>query len=226
MRDHIVLFGQGTGASIYFKLGWPPALVRISNFAARTGGLWCPLIPEEDAIEDAAAGTKTLDTSHGVRLVKFNDEPGALPGSGGTPSDVENGRFWEANGIELTSGVVANIDGEPFCIEAFRMTVPMVTAVHDGTNPSHTYFEDSSIDFIEAGISPNGKFILINETNDNMAYVGAITQPAGKTNYCRIYTFEDEGLVTATAAAAFATDDVVYILPRAYSQHPLITAAT
>ena len=222
MRDVLILYGQGTAASTYFYTGFAPGYVKVMGFAEEDINEWCPLIPEEDSIETIdSTGIRTVDTSDGIRLVKFNDEPGSVPGSGGTPSDVENGRWWEANGIEITASCAAIQDGAPYMVMVFRMTVPIVRAVHDGTTNSNTYFEDSSIDFFEAGVSSNGKFIIINESNDNYAYVGAITKPSGKSRYCRIYTYEDENLTTATAAADFDTSDVCYILPREWVQHPL-----
>lgn len=222
MRDSMVLFAQGTNASTYFRLGWCPGFVKVINFVDGDEVLWCPLIPEEYSVNIAGStGNRSLGTSAGIRLVKFNDEPGSLPGSGGTPSDLENGHWWKANGIEVAATAIAIGNGEPFCVEAYRMTVPIIRAVHDGTTDSDTYFEDSSIDFLEAGVSPNGKFILINESNDNYAYVGAITKPAGQANHCRIYTYEDEGLVTANDGANFDTDDVIYIIPREWVQYPL-----
>lgn len=223
MRDTLVLYGQGTGASTFFYTGFAPGFVEVRAMGTEEDvAFWCPLLPEEDSIEiNADDGVYSLDASDGIRLVKFNDEPGSVPGSGGTPSDVENGRFWEANGIEITANSVGIVDGIPYVVIVHRMTVPMIRAVHDGTTNSNTYFEDSSIDFFEAGISDNGKFILINESNNNYAYVGAITKPSGKSNYCRIYTYEDEGLTTATAAADFDTSDVIFIIPRQWVQHPL-----
>lgn len=222
MLDNLVLYGQGTAASTYFFTGFAPGYVRVMGVTEVDVNEWCPLLPEEDSVQTLdSTGVRTIDTSHGIRLVKFNDEPGSLPGSGGTPSDVENGRWWEANGIEITASCISIQDGSPYCVIVHRMTVPIVRAVHDGTAESGTYFEDSSIDFVEAGVPENGKSILISDTNDDYAFVGAITAPAGKTNRCRIYTYEDEGLVTATAAAAFGTGDICYIIPRQFAQSPL-----
>lgn len=223
MQDTIVLYGQGTAAVTRFYTGFAPGYVRVIGMAEEDVNEWCPLLPSEDSIETIdSTGIRTLDASDGIRLIKFTaDEPGAVPGSGGTPSDVENGRFWEANGIEITASCEAIQDGSPYCVIVHRMSVPIIRAVHDGTTNSHTYFEDSSIDFYEAGVSDNGKFIIINESNDNYAYVGTITKPSGKSNHCRIYTFENETLATATAAADFVTADVCYILPRQFAQSPL-----
>ena len=224
MEDTIILYGQGTGASTYFYTGFAPGFVEVRAMGDGTEDIayWSPMMPAENSIEiEADDGIHTFDASDGIRLVKFDDSPGSLPGSGGTPSDVENGRFFEANGIEITAGSLGIVDGVPFIVIVHRMTVPIIRAVHDGTAESGTYFEDSSLDFFEAGISDNGKFILISETNDNYAFVGSITKPSGKNKYCRIYTYEDEALSTPTATAAFGTDDVIYIIPRQFAQYPL-----
>lgn len=222
MKNQIMLLAQGTGAAIYFNLGFCPARVDIQGSVEEDAVVWTIDMAAGYGAESIdSTGVTELTTATGITLVKFSDEPGALPGSGGTPSAVEPGRWHEANGIAIGASAAANVDGNPFTVLCFRMTVPIVRAVHDGTSGADTYFEDSSIDFFEAGISDNGKFILINESNDNYAYVGAITKPSGKSNYCRIYTYEDESLATATAAADFVTSDVIYIVPRQWVQHPL-----
>jgi len=225
MNEQITLLAQGTGAAIYFRLGWCPSKVVIQGSAEEDSVVWTIDMAAGYGVQSIDTdGISTLTAATGITLVQFTGDSDTLPTA--APSSVEPGRYWEANGIGIGASAAANVNGNPFTVQAFRMNVPIVRAVHDGTNPSQAYFEDSSIDFLEAGVSPNGKFILVNETNDNMAYVGAITKPAGKDKYCRIYTFADELLVTATAAAAFATSDVVFIIPRQYIQYPLITAAT
>jgi len=225
MNEQVTLLGQGTGAAIYFRLGWCPSKVLIQGSAEEDSVVWTIDMAAGYGVESIDSdGISTLTTATGITLVKFTGDSATLPTS--APSAVEPGRWWEANGIGIGASAAANVDGNPFTVQAFRMTVPIVRAVHDGTTSSNTYFEDSSIDFVEAGISGNGKFILVNETNDNMAFVGKITKPAGKSNYCRIYTYEDEDLSVATAAADFDTSDVVYIIPRQHVQYPLISAMT
>jgi len=222
MIDQLTLYAQGTGAAIYFYLGFCPARVDIQGSAAEDAVVWTIDMAAGYGVQSVDTdGIMTLTAAVGITLVKFNDEPGSMPGSGGTPSSVEPGRWWEANGIGIGASATANVDTNPFTVTCFRMNVPIIRAVHDGTTNSHLYFEDSSIDFFEAGVSDNGKFILINYTNDNYAYVGKITKPAGKSNHCRIYTYENEGLVTATEAADFVTGDVIYIIPRQWVQYPL-----
>ena len=223
MRDTLVLWGQGTAETTYFYTGFCPALVEVRSMTTEEDvTFWTPMILEESGIEiNADDGAYNLGTN-GIRLVKFDDEPGTVPGSGGTPTNLENGEWYKANGIKIHASCPAIVNAYPYCVIVHRMTVPIVRAVHDGGDAVHTYFEDSSMDFKEAGISSNGRFILINVTvNDDYAYVGKITKPAGKSKYCRIYTYEDEGLATATAAADFDDDDIVYIIPRRFVQHPL-----
>ena len=220
-----MLFGQGTDASIYFRLGWCPCKVVIEGSAGLDQMVWTIDMLADTGLEfKASDGVRTAETDTGITLVKFEDDADVLPTS--APSSVEPGRFWEANGIKIHADSEINNDGEPFTAHCFRMTVPIIRAVHDGTTSSGTYFEDSSIDFMEAGVSGNGKFIILNESNDNMAYVGKITKPSGKDKYCRIYTYEDELLATATAAADFDTADVCFIIPRQYVQYPLISLMT
>jgi len=222
MNEFKQFLGQGTGSDVYFFTGWCPGYVRIMGEAAEdVVDWWLTMAAGYGVLADDGGSNLALTTDVGVTLVKFDDEPGAVPGSGGTPSTVEPGRWYEANGIRIESTNPALADGNPFTVMAFKLSTVMVRAVHDGTTSSNTYFEDSSIDFLEAGISPNGKFIIINETNDNYAYVGEITQPSGKTKHCRLYTYEDERLATATASADFDTNDVCYIIERAAVQHPL-----
>lgn len=225
MEEQKMLLAQGTDAAIYFRLGWCPCKVQMEGSAGLDKVIWTIDMAAASGLEtNAADGVVTLETDCGITLVKFEDAADVLPTS--NPTAVEPGRWWEANGIMIAADSEINNNGEPFTIHAFRMTVPIVRAVHDGTTSSNTYFEDSSIDFFEAGVSGNGMFIILNESNDDMAYVGEITKPAGKDNYCRIYTFEDERLAVATGAADFDTGDVIYIIPRAFVQYPLITAMT
>jgi len=226
MEEQVLLFGQGTGAAMYFRLGWCPSRVDIQGSAEEDSVVWTIDLAAGYGVESVDTDTTNaaLTAATGITLVHFDDASDTLPTA--APTSVEPGRWWEVNGIGIGASAAANADGNPFTVHAFRMHVPIIRAVHDGTTSSNTYFEDSSIDFLEAGVSPNGKFIILNESNDNMGYVGTITKPAGKTRYCRIYTYEDENLSVATAAAAFDTADVCYIIPRQYVQYPLITAMT
>ena len=220
MNEQVLLLGQGTGAAMYFRLGWCPSKVLIQGSAEEDLSVWTIDLAAGYALESIdSTGITELTTATGITLVKFTGDSDTIPTA--VPDSVEPGRYWEANGIGIGAAAAANADGNPFTVHAFRMNVPIVKGVHDGTTSSGAYFEDSSIDFLDAGISPNGKFILINETNNSYAYVGSITKPSGKSNYCRIYTYEDESLTTATEAADFDTSDVVFIVPRMHVQYPL-----
>lgn len=225
MEDQKLLFAQGTGAAIYFRLGWCPSRVDIQGSAHEDASVWTIDLAAGYGVESIdTTGVTALTTATGITLVKFIDTSDDLPLV--APEDVEPGRYYEANGIKIGASAAANVSGNPFTVQCYRMNVPIVRAVHDGGNTCHTYFQDSSMDFVEAGISGNGKFLLINETNNNMAYVGAITKPAGQANYCRIAIYEDAGLETATTAADFDDDDVIFIIPRADVQYPLLTLMT
>jgi len=225
MNEQLTLLAQGTGAAIYFRLGFCPAKVLIQGDAEEDAVVWTIDLEAGYGIESIdASGITELTAATGITLVKFEGDSATLPTS--APTAVEPGRWWEANGIGIGASAAANVDGNPFTVQAFRMNVPLTRAVHDGTSGADTYFEDSSIDFLEAGVSPNGKFMILNENNDNIAYIGKITKPSGQSNYSRIYTYEDAGLVTATAAADFVTGDVIFIIPSQYVQYPLITLMT
>jgi len=225
MEDQKMFLVMGTGADMYLRTGWCPAKVVVQGSVdgAEDASIWTLDMPAGGGLqEDIGDGIKDYEAAHGITLVKFTGDSDTLPTA--APSAVEPGRFMEANGILVPAA--STTDAKLATVHCHRANIPFIRAVHDGTTNSHLYFEDSSIDFLGAGISPNGKFILINATNDNMAYVGKITKPEGKTNYCRIYTYEDEALSVATAAADFVTSDVIYIIPRAYAQYPHITAMT
>jgi hypothetical protein len=220
MEEQKLFLAQGTGAALYFRTGWCPSKVVIQGSVEEDCAVWTIDLATGYGIQSVdSTGVTELTTATGITLVQFDGDSDTIPTS--APTALEPAEYWKANGIGIGASAAANVDGNPFTVHAFRMNVPIVRAVHDGTTSSGTYFEDSSIDFVEAGISGNGKFIIINETNDNYAYVGSITKPAGKTKYCRIYTYEDEDLTTATAAADFDTSDLCYIIPRSAVQYPL-----
>lgn len=220
MESQKMFLAQGTGAALYFRTGWCPAKVEIQGSVEEDHVVWTIDLAAGYGVQSIDSdGIMTLTAATGITLVKFEGDSDTIPTS--APTVLEPAEYYKANGIGIGASAAANVDGNPFTVHAFRMNIPIIRAVHDGTTSSNTYFEDSSIDFIEAGVSDNGKFIIINETNDNYAYVGAITKPAGKTKHCRIYTYEDEGLAVATSAADFDTSDLCFIIPRIAVQYPL-----
>lgn len=220
MQGPLILFGQGTAAVTYHRLGFCAAYVKVMGEAEEDINEWFLLMPAGDSIETVdTTGVRTLDTSDGITLVQFNDAPGSLPGSGGTPTSLENAEWYKANGIAISASCAAIQDGIPYIVMAFPIQVPVIRAVHDGGDTSHTYCQDSSIDFKEAGVSGGQQFIVINETNDNYAYVKAVQKPAGQAKYCRLTTSDSAG--TATSAADFDDDDVLFVLPKDWVQSPL-----
>ena len=223
MKDYSLQFGQGTAAITYHRFGFCPCKVKVTGLVEEDMSEWyIPMLASPDNIETTDdSGIRALDGTDGIYLCQFDDEPGSLPGSGGTPTVLEPAHWYKANGVKITASVPAIANGNPYVVEAWRMDVPIVRCVHDGTTSSNTYFQDSSVDLLEAGVSGNGSHIVINETNDNYAYTGLITKPAGEANYCRCTTFEDANMNTATAAADFDTDDVLIIIPVMYAQSPL-----
>jgi len=104
-------------------------------------------------------------------------------------------------------------------LEAWRQSVPVVRAVHDGTTSANTYFEDRSIDFKEQGVCGEQQWLLFNITNTNYAHIGKVQKPAGQTKHCRLTLVDSGG--TAMAAADCDTSDVALIMPKREAQYPL-----
>jgi hypothetical protein len=218
MDNYTMRFGVGTAAAMYFALGFCPAKVRITGTAAGNRVEWFLTVPANDGLETTdSTGARLLDASDGLFLVKFSD-PNDPENS--TITAVENGKWYEANGIGIDDDALPNANAAPFILEAWGLPFPIIRAVHDGGDNSNTYFQDSSMDFEEAGVSGGQSWLIINVSNDNYAYVKAVQRPAGETKYCRLTTAEDSS-GTATAGADFDDNDVCIIIPRQYAQQPL-----
>jgi hypothetical protein len=216
--QYTIRFGVGTGAAMYFALGFCPVKVRLTGTAAGNRTEWWITVPPNDGLETTdSTGARVLDASDGLALVKFSDPNDP---ENATITTLENAQWYEANGILIDDGVLTNTDAVPFILEAWGVDIPIIRAVHDGGDNANTYFQDSSVDFEKAGVSGGQSWIIINVTNDNYAYVKAVQKPAGQTKYCRLTTAEDSS-GTATAAADFDDDDVCIVIPRQYAQRPL-----
>lgn len=222
MDAPIMLFGQGSGAITYFRLGFCPVKVKVVGLVEEDMAEWyLPMLASPDSIETVDSdGIRTLDGTDGIDLVQFNDPSGSLPGTGGAPVDLEPGEWYKANGIKITAGSVPIADSNPYIVEAWPLNVPIVRAVHDGGDNCNTYFQDSSVDFKEAGISGGQQFVVINETNDNYGYVKAVQKPTGQSKYCRCTLAENAG-GDAAAAADIDDNDVLIIIPKDWVQYPL-----
>lgn len=224
MEDQKLLFAQGTGAAIYLRLGWCPSRVEIQGSAEEDAVVWTIDLAAGYGLQSLDVdGVTALTAATGVTLVKFEETADNMTAN---PSAVEPGRYYEANGIMIGASAAANVNGNPFTVQSYRMNVPIVRAVHDGGDNSNTYFQDSSLDFMEAGVSGNGKFMIINKSKNKMAFIGSVAKPAGLNNYCRLYTYEDADCKVATASADFDNNAVCFIVSRANAQYPLITMMT
>ena len=223
MKDFTMLFGQGTGAVTYFRLGFCPSKVKLVGLVQEDMNEWyLPMLATPDNIGTVdSTGNRELDGTDGISLCQFNDGPGELPGTGGTPTELEPAHWYKANGIKITASCEAVADGNPYIVEAYRLDSPIVRLVHDGGDNTGTYFQDSSVNLVEAGVTGDGKSIVINESNDNYAYCGTISTPSGGTINSKCTTFEDAACSTATAAANFDDDNVLIVIPVMYAQSPM-----
>ncbi len=213
-------FIQGTGAITYLRLGFCPVHVRIVGGTVPDLLEWfLPVLADGNGVSTlGSTGARTYGAP-GIQLVKFNDPPDGLPGAGGAPEVLENGRWYEANGIAIDAAVTTIVDGNEAIVMATPMDVTMVKGVHDG-GASGVFFQDGSMDFRDAGVEGGQSWILINESNDNYAYVKTVEKPAGQRKYCRL-TLAENAAGDATSAAAIADADVAIIIPKQYAQYPL-----
>jgi hypothetical protein len=185
-------------------------------------GEWCLSLGNANVMEQIdTTGVRALDGSEGISLVAFTSPwSDYLDGTASAPSDVEVGRWYEANGIRIDTACLPSQDGIPYMLEVWPLGQTFIRAVHDGTTSSNTFFQDSSIDFADAGVEGGGTWVIINESNDNYAYIDAVQRPSGQTRYCRLTTTTSAG-GNATTAADFDTGDVAFIIPLDEVQYPL-----
>lgn len=209
-----ILPGMDTN-DLFAKLGYVPAMVRITNLNDGTGLLWAIAMGNDACLTRAAAGDHALATDKGIKLVKFTARRGMDESS--DPEAVEVGRWQEANGIQITADATFLADDKLMAIEVFPMEQVIVRAVHDGDSNSNSYLQDSSIDFEQAGVSAG--WIVYNQSNGNYAYVGSITKPSGYKNACRVNTVDSNG--DATTAADFDAADVVFLYSPDYAAYPM-----
>lgn len=219
--NYKAMFILGTGAAMYARLGFCPVRIKITGMTEEDMAEWSLILPAADCIETVDSdGIRTLDSSDGITLVKFEDGPGSLPGSGGTPSELENAQWYDANGIKIDDGVLPNTDGVPCLLEAWGLSFPIVRAVHDGGDNKNTYAQDSSVDFRDAGVEGGQNWVVFNVSNDDCAYVKSVVKPQGQSKYCRIMLAENSA-GDATAAADIDDGDILILVPKSEVQYPL-----
>jgi hypothetical protein len=217
MKNYHSQLAIGAGANdLFIRLGFCPDIVRVTEFGTGLGATWFRGQGNDASITRVAAGDRTVNTDKGVKLVCFDDVPLSQSSD---PVEVEAGEWYKANGIQLTSDIGVLTDGALLLVESWRLSLPFVRTVHDGGDNKNTYFQDSSIDFKDAGISGGQQFILINQSNDNYAYVKSVERPAGQGKHCRLNLSDAAG--NATAAADIDDNDIAYVLPKDSVQYPM-----
>lgn len=208
---------------LFIKIGFAPDVVRLTNLNDGSRFIWNRC--EHGHFQGAAAsgglgidttGAVALNTSAaGIVLCKFTDEPVDTTSD---PAIVDGTNFHLANGIKIGSTAALLADDQLLLVEAWRANFLFLKAYHDGTTNNNTYFEDTSYDFKELGVSGNGRWIIYNQSNGNYAYIKKI-EAGTNGRHSRIYTATDqEG--TATTAADFDTNDVCYIFPLEAMPYP------
>jgi hypothetical protein len=228
MNDYICIPVIAQGANdIFLKLGFCPDVVKITEWATGLGVIWYRLQGNDTSITRVAAGDRTVQTGEGIVLGSINKMT-AEEMTADTDFTAFSDSNWsedgmQANAIKLTSDLAGLTDHALLMVEAFRSKIPVIRAIHDGGDDCNTYFQDSSIDFRELGVSEDttrAQWLVYNLSNNNYAWVKEIQKPSGQTKYCRVLVAEaTDG--TATAAADFDDDDVLLLLPRQYAQYPL-----
>lgn len=228
MRNYytIPIIAQGSN-DIFIQLGFCPDVVRITEWATGLEIIWYRLQGIDTAITVVAAGDKTVQSGQGVVLGSVDKAHGEEMTADADFTAFSDSNWAEdgmaCNAVKLTSDLTGLTDHALLQFEAWRMQEPVIRAVHDGGDNCNTYFQDSSIDFKELGVSvdtTHAQWLLYNLSNNNYAYVKDVQKPSGQSKYCRLLTAEaSDG--TATAAADFDDDDVALILPRRIAQYPL-----
>lgn len=208
-------FVMGTAADTYIRTGFCPDVVKIMDFTTRIQLVWARIMGNI-GVQRIADGTGTQDTD-AVSLVTFTDNPEDLSAA---PSDVEAAKWYDANGFRIDAGVASIPDASLCFVEAWGCSTPAVRLVHDG-GTTQLFIQDSSVDLVEAGVTGNGDWIVINTSNDDYAFVGEISRPSGSDVYSKALLYEDANLTTATAAAALADNDVLVLMRHRECQYPL-----
>ena len=221
---YVNIWPMTDGADLFVRIGWAPDVVRLTNCYDGQRFIWNRVmhghtggVAATGGIQIGVTGGAAYLSTGGVALVEFTEDPIDTTSD---PSTVDGTNYIDANGIKIASSLAMLSSDNMIMIEAWRMSFPWIRGYHDGTTSSNTYFEDSSYDFRELGVSGNGQWMIYNMTNGNYAYVKKVVKPAGKTKWCRIETATDRD-GTATTLADFDTYDICFIFPIDAMCYPL-----
>ena len=210
---------MATGANkTYIYLGFCPDVVEVVNATERVTGLWHRLLGNLYSVIRIADGTGTLETDEGISLVQFK-KPGVDLDS--DPTVVTDPNL--ADGILIADDWGAGTgltDGDLLWVKAYRASIPWVYAKHDGGDAEDD-LEDSSVDFLEAGVSGGQQWIAINLTNKDCAYVGEVVKPFGESKYSRCTLVNASGTAIGATAADVDDDDEFLLMPKNCAQYPL-----
>jgi len=229
MKDYrsFPIIAQGAN-DIFLFIGFCPEIIRITEWATGLELMWYRLQGNDSSLTTVAAGDKTVSTDKGVVLGHIEGVANGEEMTADTQFTAFTDCNWSENGlscnaVKLTADAVGLTDHALLQVEVWGVQSPVIRAVHDGTTNNNTYFEDSSVDFQELGVSgqiDRCQWLLYNKSNNNYCYIREVIKPEGKQKYCRLITAKDSA-GTPTTAADFDTGDVVYVLPRQIAQYPL-----
>ena len=211
----IPVIAQGAHA-IYIKTGFCPDVVKITEWATGLGVEWFRGQGNDTSITRVAAGDRTVQTAQGVKLVKIDGHMSDLTAA---PTVVEAGDWANANGFMFTSDLTGLTNHALLMVEAYSLDTNFIRSIHDGGDAVHTYWEDSSLDFRENGISGGQNFILFNLTNANYCHIGEVQKPFGENKACRLTLVDSGG--QALTASDIDDDDICIILQKNKAQYPL-----
>lgn len=208
-------------ADLFVRIGWCPDKVKVTIVDTGAGVTWFRPMGNDSGLDRVAAGDLTGNTDKGIKLCKFDyGTPKDQNAAATDPSEVQPEKWYEADGVIVTSDATFLADDKVVLVEAWRTNHGhVIKAIADGGSNSNTYFEDGSIDFLAAGVKQGD--IVYNQSNGNYCYVKSIIKPVGEKNFCRIYTSTDQAGENATAAADFDDNDVIFIFPAESMWYPL-----
>lgn len=214
-------------ADMFIRIGFCPGVVRLTNLYSGKRYIWSWPAHGHNAgaassggIAIDTTGGAALGTTDGIALITMGDHQENITSD---PSSVDATQWIDVDGIKIASSMDLLESDQLLMIEAWRQHFTILKAYHDGTTSNNTYFEDSSYDFKELGVSGNCEWILYNQSNGNYAFIKEVRKPnntTGSKKFSRLYLARDrEG--TATSAADIDTNDVCFIFPVSQAAYPL-----